>query len=105
MPYSWFYHDLVKNVSREKTEHACQIPEQLSTKLFKAGTKTGDELLVLFGGSGSEVLSGISLGLKYTVFEKEKTYCRIIRQRAIAAEALPRGTRTRPTSVESYADA
>ncbi len=26
MPYDWFYFNLVKNVSKEKTLHACQIP-------------------------------------------------------------------------------
>jgi DNA modification methylase len=36
MPYSWFYFDLVKNVSKEKTFHACQIPQKLSEMLIKA---------------------------------------------------------------------
>lgn len=86
MPYSWFYANLVKNVSREKTDHACQIPEQLSGKFFTACTEPGDEVLILFGGSGSEVISAIKLGLRYTVFEKEPKYCEIIRERALDAE-------------------
>jgi site-specific DNA-methyltransferase (adenine-specific) len=86
MPYSWFYHDLVKNVSKEKTEHACQIPEDLSEKLFSAATKEGDKILVLFGGSGSEVLTAIRLGLRYTVFERERRYVEIIKSRVEAAE-------------------
>jgi DNA modification methylase len=55
MPYDWFYYDLVKNVSREKTFHACQIPQALSEMLIKSCTLPGDVVLILFGGSGSEV--------------------------------------------------
>lgn len=54
MPYSWFYNDLVKNVSREKTIHAAQIPKAISRKLINSCTMPGDTVLVLFGGSGSE---------------------------------------------------
>ncbi len=86
MPYSWMYDDLVKNVSKEKTEHACQIPEGISRKLFAACMKPGNEVLILFGGSGSEVLSAIRLGLRYTVFEIEPEYHAIIVKRAREAE-------------------
>lgn len=55
MPYSWFYFDLVKNVSREKTFHACQIPQDLSEMLVKSCTMPRDTVLILFGGSGSEI--------------------------------------------------
>ena len=34
MPYDWFYFDLVKNVSKEKTFHACQIPQKLTEMLI-----------------------------------------------------------------------
>lgn len=55
MPYDWFYFDLVKNVSREKTVHACQIPQALAELLMKAATQENDIVLLLFGGSGSEI--------------------------------------------------
>jgi len=55
MPYDWFYFDLVKNVSREKTFHACQIPQKLSEMLIQSCTMPNDNVLILFGGSGSEV--------------------------------------------------
>lgn len=55
MPYDWFYYDLVKNVSREKTFHSCQIPQKLSEMLIKSCTILGDTVLILFGGSGSEI--------------------------------------------------
>jgi site-specific DNA-methyltransferase (adenine-specific) len=55
MPYSWMYHDLVKNVSKEKTFHACQIPQKLAETLILSCTKPNDIVLILFGGSGSEI--------------------------------------------------
>jgi site-specific DNA-methyltransferase (adenine-specific) len=56
MPYSWFYFDLVKNVSKDKTFHACQIPLGLVEMLVKSCTKEGDDVFILFGGSGSELV-------------------------------------------------
>ena len=56
MPYSWFEFNLVKNVSKDKTFHACQIPIPLYDMLMKASTVEGDDVFVLFGGSGSEVV-------------------------------------------------
>ena len=38
MPYSWLNFNLVKNVSRQKTSHPCQIPEGLSELLIKSCT-------------------------------------------------------------------
>ncbi len=55
MPYDWFYFDLVKNVSKEKTYHVCQIPQKLTEMLIKSCTMPNDVVLVLFGGSGSEL--------------------------------------------------
>jgi DNA modification methylase len=55
MPYDWLYFNLVKNVSREKTFHSCQIPQALSELLIKSCTLPNDVVLVLFGGSGSEI--------------------------------------------------
>lgn len=55
MPYDWLYFNLVKNVSKEKTFHACQIPQALSELLIKSCTLPNDIVLILFGGSGSEI--------------------------------------------------
>lgn len=56
MPYSWFYYDLVKNVSKDKTFHACQIPLPLVEMLIKSCTNQNDNIFILFGGSGSEIM-------------------------------------------------
>ena len=81
MPYSWFEFNLVKNVGTTKTFHSCQIPEQLSEMLFKATTKKGDTALVLFGGSGSELVVCQRLGLDFVSAEIEPAYVKIIEER------------------------
>jgi len=78
MPYDWLYFDLVKNVSKEKTFHACQIPQKLSETLIKSCTMPGDVVLVLFGGSGSEIEMCKFLDRKYISAEIDKKYYDII---------------------------
>jgi len=81
MPYDWFYFDLVKNVSREKTFHACQIPQKLSEMLIQSCTMPNDNVLVLFGGSGSEVEICKILKRQYISAEIDKKYHKLILDR------------------------
>lgn len=81
MPYSWFYFDLVKNVSAEKTTHACQIPQKLTELLVKAATKKGDIVLILFGGSGAELEVCKNLGRHFISAEIDERYYEIIKSR------------------------
>ncbi|HHV75835.1 MAG TPA: site-specific DNA-methyltransferase [Syntrophothermus lipocalidus] len=81
MPYDWFYFDLVKNVSREKTYHACQIPQKLSELLIKSCTRPGDVVLILFGGSGSELEVCKRLDRRYISAEVDPDYHRMILHR------------------------
>lgn len=73
MPYDWFYFDLVKNVSKEKTYHACQIPQKLTEVLLKSCTMPNDVVLILFGGSGSEL-----------------EVCKLLKRQYISAEIDPK---------------
>jgi DNA modification methylase len=78
MPYSWLFHNLVKNVSREKTIHSCQIPQKLSELLIKSCTKEDDIVLILFGGSGSEIEICNRLKRKYISAEIDEKYYKMI---------------------------
>lgn len=89
MPYSWYYHDLVKNVSRSKSFHSCQIPEDLSEMLFRATTKKGDSVLVLFGGAGSELVVCQRLGLNWISAEIVEEYRDLIARRLERGGELP----------------
>jgi DNA modification methylase len=81
MPYDWFYFDLVKNVSREKTFHACQIPQKLSEMLINSCTMPNDNVLVLFGGSGSEIEICKILKRQYISAEIDEKYHKLILDR------------------------
>lgn len=52
-PYDVFHFNLVKNVSKDKTPHPCQIPVPLLKIFIKASSKVGDVILDPFGGSFS----------------------------------------------------
>jgi site-specific DNA-methyltransferase (adenine-specific) len=81
MPYSWMEYNLVKNVSREKTLHACQIPQALSELMIKSCTKEGDSIFILFGGSGSEVEVAKNLRRDFISCELHTDYFEIIQER------------------------
>jgi len=81
MPYSWFYFNLVKNVSRDKTEHPCQIPQKLSTLLISSCTQPLDSILILFTGSGNDVISSIKLQRWVTTIDIKKEYCDLVKNR------------------------
>lgn len=78
MPYSWFYFDLVKNVSKDKTFHSCQIPLSLVEMLVKSCTKTDDLIFILFGGSGSEIVLAKNLKRDFVSCEIHPNYYRMI---------------------------
>ncbi|MCX7993347.1 MAG: site-specific DNA-methyltransferase [Fimbriimonadales bacterium] len=77
----WFYFDLVKNVSREKTFHSCQIPQKLSEMLILSCTQPGDVVLVHFGGSGAELEVCQRLGRRFLAAEIDPTYHAMILER------------------------
>jgi len=81
MPYDWFYFDLVKNVSKEKTFHACQIPQKLSEMLIKSCTMPNDIVLILFGGSGAEIEVCRNLKRKFISAEIDEKYYNMILDR------------------------
>jgi len=81
MPYDWFYFNLVKNVSKEKTFHACQIPQELAEMLVNATTLPGDTVLIHFGGSGSEIDVCQRLRRNFIAAEIDEKYHRLISDR------------------------
>jgi site-specific DNA-methyltransferase (adenine-specific) len=81
MPYSWFYFDLVKNVSKDKTFHACQIPLPMVEMLLKSCTTEGDDVFILFGGSGSEVVLAKEMKRNFISCELQPDYYKLIAER------------------------
>jgi len=87
-PYDWMYFDLVKNVSKEKTNHPCQIPQKLSEMLFKSCTMCGDIILILFGGSGAEIEICRNIGRRFISAEIDASYHKMILDRLEKGGAL-----------------
>ena len=83
---SWFEKNLVKNVSRSKSFHSCQIPQRLSRLIIKASTKPGDTVLVLFGGAGSELVLCKELERHWVSAELVPEYCKLIEARLQASD-------------------
>ena len=81
MPYSWFEFNLVKNTSRDKTFHACQIPLGLFEMLTNAATCKGDLVFVLFGGSGSEIVRAREMERDFLSCEIHRPYYDMICER------------------------
>lgn len=81
MPYSWFYFDLVKNVSKDKTFHSCQIPLNLVEMLIKSCTQENDDVFILFAGSGSELFTCKNLKRNFTSCELHPNYYQMIQDR------------------------
>jgi site-specific DNA-methyltransferase (adenine-specific) len=81
MPYSWFYFDLVKNLSKDKTFHAAQIPLPLVEMLIKSCTVPGDDICVLFAGSGAELLLARQLQRNFVSCETHPDYYQMVAER------------------------
>jgi len=103
MPYSWLQYQLVKNVSRDKTFHACQIPLRLVRLLMNASTRKGDSIFILFGGSGSEICLAQKLERQFLSCEINRRYydmiCDRLRHRGHVQEKYRlASSRKRPAS-------
>jgi len=80
-PYDVFHFNIVKNVSKDKTPHPCQIPVQLLEIFIKASSKEGDVILDPFAGSFSTATAAKKLGRKSISIELNPDYCEIGKKR------------------------
>jgi len=76
-PYDVFQFNIVKNVSKDKTEHPCQIPVPLLEIFVKASSNRGDIVLDPFGGSFSTAAACKGLRRNSISIELDKQYCKI----------------------------
>ena len=78
--YDWLYCDQIKNVSREKTGHPCQMP--LSVMLYVVSSLPKDAVIVEpFAGSGTTCLAAKRTGRHYVGFEISGNYCEAANRR------------------------
>lgn len=79
--YDWWEINQVKNVSKEKTEHPCQIPEEIIKRIILTTAKENDIIIDVFGGSGTTSKVADDLGFDTISYEIDFDYCKIINKR------------------------
>lgn len=81
--YDWWEINQVKNVSKEKTSHPCQIPEELIKRIIQITADESDLIIDVFGGSGTTSKVASDLGFNSLSYEINKDYCEIAKNRII----------------------
>lgn len=75
---------LVKRLPSSEYAHPTQKPVNLHERPLKRCTKVGDNVLDLFGGSGSTLVSCEQLGRRAFLIEKDPAFCDVIIARYLA---------------------
>lgn len=75
----------VKNISKEKTEHPCQLPFKLVSNVVQLSGK--NKILDTFMGSGTTALACINNGKEFVGIEKDEKYFNIAVNRVKEAYA------------------
>lgn len=84
--YDWWEEQQIKNVSAEKTEHPCQMPETVMRKAV--GVTPVDLVIDPFMGSGTTLVAAKKFGKQAIGIELEERYCEIAANR-LSQEMLP----------------
>ena len=79
--YDWWEINQVKNVSKEKTKHPCQIPEELIKLIILTTAKDNQKIIDVFGGSGTTSKVANDLGYDTISYEINTLYCQIAENR------------------------
>lgn len=78
--YDWWSVNQVKNVSKEKTKHSCQMPIDVMKNII--GILPDDALIIdPFSGSGTTGVACKFYGRDFIGIEIDKEYCEIARER------------------------
>lgn len=83
--YDWWEVNQVKNVSSEKTEHPCQMPQKVMDNIIGI-LPEGYTIIDPFLGSGTTALSCIKYGRDFVGIEIDSKYFEIAKQRILNAE-------------------
>jgi site-specific DNA-methyltransferase (adenine-specific) len=81
--YDWWQINQVKNISKEKTEHPCQIPLELIKRIIRITAKNNDIIFDPFGGSGTTALAAYELGFDSIICEIDSDYMKIAKNRIL----------------------
>lgn len=79
--YDWWEVNQVKNVSKEKTDHPCQIPEEIIRRIILTTADKNTLIIDPFAGSGTTLKVAKDLGYQYLGYEIDQEYIKIINKR------------------------
>lgn len=78
--YDWWNVNQVKNVSKEKTKHPCQMPLEIMKNIVST-LPAGSIVFDPFMGSGTTAQACIDLGYDFIGCEIDKDYYEIAKKR------------------------
>jgi DNA modification methylase len=87
--YDWFYADLVKGNSLEKSKHPCQLPLEVARKPI-ALLPDAHTILDPFMGSGTTGVACVNMGRAFIGIERDPDYFDIACRRIAEAYRQPR---------------
>jgi DNA modification methylase len=79
--YDWWEVQQVKNVSKTKTAHPCQIPEEIIKRIILTTALEGQTIIDVFAGSGTTLAVAKKLGFDCIGYEIDSAYFDIIKNR------------------------
>ena len=71
----------VKKVNPQNMQHLTEKPVELSVRAIQYGSRPGENVLDLFGGSGSTLIASEQTGRRCFLMELDPLYCDVIVQR------------------------
>jgi DNA modification methylase len=71
----------VKKVNPQNMVHLTEKPGELATRAIQYSSRPGENVLDLFGGSGSTLIAAEQTGRRAFLLEIDRLYCDIIVQR------------------------
>jgi len=99
----------IKKINPQSMVHLCEKPVELATRAIEYSSKAGENVLDLFGGSGSTLIACQQLRRKAYLLELDALYCDVIVQRWCgftgkkAVRVTPDGKRSTHRSLEKEA--
>jgi site-specific DNA-methyltransferase (adenine-specific) len=83
--YDWWEVQMVKNVSKEKTSHPCQMPFEVMRRVVGITPLEGGAFIDPFMGSGTTLVASKAAGKKCVGIELDESYCEIAAKRLSAS--------------------
>ncbi|MCA9292148.1 MAG: site-specific DNA-methyltransferase, partial [Phycisphaerales bacterium] len=71
----------IKKINPQSMVHLTEKPVELATRAMQYSSKPGENILDLFGGSGSTLIGAEQTGRKAFLMELDALYCDVIVQR------------------------